>query len=153
MHRDPARQGVTLVELMIALAIVGVLAAIAIPRFQDARNRSRRAEVVTNLRGIGVSAHGAFTTGNDQEFDGAGPQPRADAALDKRAVPWVSDAGFDFLGFAPDGHVRCNYTVDVSDPDDMFVRGACDIDVVAVLAEARLEPGSGVELLTGEDVY
>lgn len=44
--------GYTLIELMIAVAIVGILAAIVYPSYTDGVNRSRRAEAMTELARI-----------------------------------------------------------------------------------------------------
>ena len=44
------RTGFTLVEIMIVVAIIGLLAAIAIPNFIKARAASQRAACVANLR-------------------------------------------------------------------------------------------------------
>jgi len=46
---DRRRQGFTLIEIMIAVAIVAILAAIALPSFLDSVRKSRRAEAFTAL--------------------------------------------------------------------------------------------------------
>lgn len=46
------RHGFTLVEIMIVVAIIGLLAAIAIPSFLKARESARRTACINNLRNI-----------------------------------------------------------------------------------------------------
>ena len=54
-NRLKGQKGFTLIELMIVVAIIGILAAIAIPNFLRYQATSRQSEAKTNLGGIFVS--------------------------------------------------------------------------------------------------
>ncbi|MBK8012709.1 MAG: prepilin-type N-terminal cleavage/methylation domain-containing protein [Deltaproteobacteria bacterium] len=60
----PTRRGFSLIELMIVVAIAGILASVAIPVFNQYRLRSRTAEVQVNLNAI-MKSQRAFKASSD----------------------------------------------------------------------------------------
>src|SRR5262245_56727533 len=59
-HTEYNQAGFTLIELMIVVAIIGVLAAVAIPSFQLFQLRTKAGEVRLNLVGIRSAEGGYF---------------------------------------------------------------------------------------------
>jgi type IV pilus assembly protein PilA len=64
------QKGFTLIELMIVVAIIGILAAIAIPNFLRYQAKSRQAEARTNLGGMFVAETSYF--GENSRFGSLG---------------------------------------------------------------------------------
>ena len=63
------QEGFTLIELMIVVAIIGILAAIAIPNFMQYQAKSKQSEAKTNLGGIYTSEVAYFGEANAYSND------------------------------------------------------------------------------------
>lgn len=61
---DFSQDGFTLIELMITVAIVGILAAIAYPSYQDSVQKSRRADAISVLTQAAQHMERCFTENN-----------------------------------------------------------------------------------------
>jgi type IV pilus assembly protein PilA len=146
----PTRAAFTLVELMIVVAIIGILAAIAIPNFVAMQYRAKRAEIPPNVNGIKIAAVG-YDAAHDGFLDQATWVPSTPAGKAQRA--WEAGTAFDTLGWAPDGAVRGQYKMVTLTSVDVRVIGESDVDGDGVNATYTATKSIGATPTTTGDVY
>ena len=108
------RKGFTLVELMIVVAIIGILAAIAIPNFLQFRLKAKTSEAKSNLGAIRSTEVAYFAEWNTWVGNQA-YTPLADRTGNDSKISWDDGTRFSILGFAPEGNVFFSYNLQGSD--------------------------------------
>ena len=124
--QHPAR-GFTLIELMIVVAIIGILAGIAIPNFLRFQLRAKTSEAKTNLNAIRTAEaanYAEFTV-----YVAAQTSPDTYGGTRARASSDEGPTGGNFamIGWAPEGLVYFQYSVSVAG-GAYTVEAAADID-------------------------
>lgn len=61
LRRAGNQKGFTLIELMIVVAIIGILAAIAIPQFAAYRSRAQNSAALSDARNLRTDMEGYFS--------------------------------------------------------------------------------------------
>ena len=108
------RKGFTLVELMIVVAIIGILAAIAIPNFLQFRLKAKTSEAKSNLGAIRSTEVAYFAEWNTWVGNQA-YTPLADRTGNDSKISWDDGTRFSILGFAPEGNVFFSYNMEGGD--------------------------------------
>jgi len=151
-----SKKAFTLVELMIVVAIIGILAAIAIPNFVEMQYRAKRSEVPSNVDGVKTAEMGydaAFDTFIDCSASPAGI-PSGKAPTD-----WTDAGGFNTLGWGPDGQVRGTYQVAAEAPSgtvpggDFLVTGECDVDGDSIISQYTATKSINTTFNNNNDTY
>ena len=87
-----SKKGFTLIELMIVVAIIGILAAIAIPNFLRFQAKSKQSEAKTNLGAIYTGQSSYFGERNSYgNFDRSTGLPRGLPGTITRWVRWADN--------------------------------------------------------------
>lgn len=127
IRRRSSRAGFTLIELMIAVCILGILAAIAIPAFVGYVRRSKTSEATTNLNSLFKSVATYYLSDGTANARGIaaparvhclvagdGPLPAAPGA-NKQAFSWpaghAGGFGHSGLGWTISDFVYYSYTI------------------------------------------
>ena len=62
--RRSMKKGFTLIELLIVVVILGILAAVAIPKFSNTKQRASRSAGIADMRNLATAQEGFFADSN-----------------------------------------------------------------------------------------
>lgn len=121
--------GFTLIELMIVVAIIGILAAIAIPNFLRFQLKAKSSEGKTNLAAIRTAEESYYSEFGLYVSAAASPAVIKNNIKTKFINEDGLNKGFDRLGWSPEGYVFFNYVVKANGAFSQFTASAAaDID-------------------------
>jgi len=113
------KKGFTLIELLIVVVIIGILAAIAIPRFGETRERAFRSAMTSDLRNVQTLQEQYYFDSGAYTYTNA----LSDLNFNESDGVTIGITGADSDGYVAtadhDGtDVQCTLNVGAADPDD-----------------------------------
>jgi prepilin-type N-terminal cleavage/methylation domain-containing protein len=151
------QRGFTLVELMIVVAVLGILMIVAIPMYRNFQKKAKGAEARSNLGGIRTAMiayyaeNSTFSVGNvgtvvlDGSDNSGTPYGSSRAAIGQK-LGWNRTTPFSKIGYAPEGGVYYNYSLLTSDPGvspvGFTAMASADLDDNALISHFYLTESS-----------
>ena len=145
------KKGFTLIELMIVVAIIGILSAIAIPNFISFRLKAKTSEAKSNLGAI-RSCQETYKTETESYRDCVA-SPRATTAVDQDKLAWTDNGGYDEIGFDPKGSVWYSYVVSGSSATAFTATATGDLDGDGTVASFTINATGGAVTASSTTEY
>jgi type II secretion system protein G len=94
------KEGFTLIELLIVVAIIGIIAAIAIPNLLNAIQRGRQKRTMADMRAVGTAVE-SYAVDNNKYPAGGSPLSEIQSNLEPRYIAQVplQDAWNGFMDY------------------------------------------------------
>ena len=145
------QKGFTLIELMIVVAIIGILSAIAIPNFLTFRLKAKTSEAKSNLGSIRTCEE-AYKAETDSYYAITTAYPGS--ATSTKQTWTTSATAFSAIGFEPSGKVYYDYSV-VSTSASVFSAYAFgDLDADGQDSTYRItHDGSDITRVSAASIY
>lgn len=157
MSQRSQTRGFTLIELMVTVAIVGILASIAIPQYEQFLLRSKRAELPLNVDGIRTVEQSYHAEWGFYTATPTTPATVPGRTRDSWPMSLSADSPWTLLGWAPDGPVFGQYGVvantSAGDDAEFVAHGWTDLDGDGYLAHVEANAALKPYLTTMNNVY
>ena len=132
MVQMPSRSGqagFTLIELLIVVAIIGILAAIAVPQYQTYTKKAKFTEVINSTASLKTAVEGCIISGHDA----------ADCGKGENGVP-------DFTSFTAYGNVA---DLQVDDNGVITATGGTAVDSATFILTPKAADGTSAATAGG----
>lgn len=116
---EKVQKGFTLIELMIVIAIVGILAAVALPAYQNYTKRAQFTDVISSVVPIRNAIDVCVQTGTAIASCAIGADLKADAEASARVTSVVWDGATRTITATGAGTLNVNYVLTGTENTDL----------------------------------